>query len=153
MRTKFLVTHFVIIISISNLFAQYTPFHQWTLLPKNQMDEIVGEHSGETALNHAIEMVGYQRNRPNSEYGSGTFREGQYVLNQLNKYGIEGAKIERFEGGKTWDGIKGELWELSPFKKKLADYDDIALSLAQGSKPTDVVAELVWVEEGAENDF
>jgi aminopeptidase YwaD len=153
MRTKFLVTLFVFVIAISNLFAQYTPFHQWTLLPKTQMDDIVGEHSGETALNHAIEMVGYQRNRPKSEYGSGIFREGQYVLDQLKKYGIENAKIERFEGGQTWDGIKGELWEVSPFKKKLADYDDIALSLAQGSKPTDVTAELVWVEEGAENDF
>lgn len=153
MRTSFLVCLFIFIISIPNCFAQYTPFHQWTLLPKNQMDEIVGEHSGETALNHAIEMVGYQRNRPKSEYGLGIFREGQYVLNQLNKYGIDGAKIERFEGGKTWDGIKGELWEISPFKKKLADYDDIALSLAQGSKPTDVVAELIWVEEGAEKDF
>ncbi len=153
MRIRFIILFIVFFISLSNLFAQYTPFYQWTLLPKEQMDEIVGEPSGETALHHAIEMVGYQRNRPASEYGSGTFREGKYVLEKLNEYGINGAKIERFEGSKTWDGIKGELWEVSPYKKKLVDYDDIALSLAQGSKPTDVTAELVWVEEGKEKDF
>jgi aminopeptidase YwaD len=45
-------------------YSQLTPFHHWTLLPKNQMDEIIGEASGETALHHVIEMVGYQRNRP-----------------------------------------------------------------------------------------
>ena len=117
------------------------------------MDEIIGESSGETALNHAIEMVGYQRNRPKSEYGEGTFREGKYVLDKLNEYGIKGAEIERFEGGETWDGIKGELWEVEPGKKKLADYDDIVLSLASGSKPANVTAELVWVEEGLEKDF
>ncbi|WP_372651582.1 M28 family peptidase [Draconibacterium sp.] len=139
--------------SITSAFAQYTPFYQYTLLPPEVMDEIIGESSGETAINHVIEMVGYQRNRPASEYGSANFREGKYVLDKLNEYGIAGAEIERFEGGKTWDGIKGELWEVEPGKIKLADYKDIALSLAEGSKPTDVTAELVWVEEGLENDF
>ena len=153
MKTRFIIVTFLFITSIFTSSAQYTPYYQWTLLPQHQMDEIVGEASGETALNHAIEMVGYQRNRPKSEYGSGTFREGKYVLDKLKEYGISGAKIERFDGNETWDGIKGELWEVSPFKKKLADYDDIALSLAQGSKPADVTAELVWVEEATEKDF
>ena len=142
---------FLLCVNYSN--AQYTPFYQWTLLPPDVMDEIIGESSGETAINHVIEMVGYQRNRPASEYGTADFREGKYVLDKLNEYGIAGAKIERFEGGQAWDGIKGELWEVTPGRKKLADYKDIALSLADGSKPTDVTAELVWVEEGLENDF
>src|SRR5665811_679479 len=98
MRTKFCIVLLVIISSVFTTFAQYTPFYQYTLLPKNEMDEIIGESSGETALNHVIEMVGYQRNRPASEYASGTFREGKYVLNKLNEFGITGAKIERFEG-------------------------------------------------------
>ncbi len=150
---KILVIILLFLFSASNSFAQYTPFYQWTLLPPSVMDEIIGESSGETALNHVIEMVGYQRNRPASEYGSADFREGKYVLDKLNEYGIAGAKIERFEGSQAWDGIKGELWEIAPGKKKLADYKDIALSLAEGSKPTDVTAELVWVEEGLEKDF
>lgn len=153
MRTKVFFVVIAFFFSVSGLFAQYTPFYQWTLLPKQQMDFIIGEPSGETALNHAIEMVGYQRNRPASEYGEGTFLEGKYVIEKLNEYGIEGAQIERFKGSKTWDGVKGELWEVSPFRRKLADYDDIALSLAQGSMRADVTAELVWVEEASEKDF
>jgi len=153
MKTRVYFSVFVFFVLTSNLFAQYTPFHQWTLLPKEEMAVLIGEPSGETALNHAIEMVGYQRNRPASEYGSGTFREGRYVLEKLTEYGFKNAKIERFKGGETWDGISGELWEVSPKNKKLADYDDIALSLARGSKPADVTAELVWVEEGLDEDF
>lgn len=152
MKRNLFTAILLLILSLTAV-AQYTPFYQYTLLPQNQMDEIIGEMSGETALNHAIEMVGYQRNRPASEYGAGTFRESKYVFDKLKEYGLSGVQIERFEGGESWDGIKGELWELSPGKKKLADYDDIALSLAQGSKPADVTAELVWVEEGREKDF
>ncbi|NQU85425.1 MAG: M28 family peptidase [Mariniphaga sp.] len=135
-----------------NGYSQLTPYYHWTLLPEDFQDEIIGEASGETALHHAIEMVGYQRNRPAEEYST-VFREGKYVLDKLIEYGITNAKIERFEGGKTWDGIKGELWEVSPNKVKLADYDDIVLMLAQGSKNTDVTAELVWVEEGTDKDL
>jgi len=153
MKIKLFLALILFVSGVVTTFAQYTPFYQWTLLPKNEMDIIIGEPSGETALHHAIEMVGYQRNRPASEYGSATFREGKYVIGKLNEYGIKSAKIERFEGGETWDGIKGELWEVSPNNKKLADYDDISLSLAQGSKPADVTAELIWVEEATEKDF
>lgn len=150
---KSLLIILLFLLSITSSFSQYTPFYQWTLLPPAVMDEIIGESSGETAVNHVIEMVGYQRNRPASEYGSADFREGKYVLKKLQEYGIAGAKIERFEGGQAWDGIKGELWEVAPDRKKLADYKDIALSLADGSVPTDVTAELIWVEEGQEDDF
>lgn len=152
MKTKTLLSIVFSAITFVSV-AQYTPFYQYTLLPENQMDEIIGEASGETALNHVIEMVGYQRNRPATEYGNATFRESNYVLEKLKEYGISGAQIERFEGGESWDGIKGELWEVEPGKKKLADFDDIALSLAQGSMPADVTADLIWVEEGTEKDF
>ncbi|MBN2775096.1 MAG: DUF4910 domain-containing protein [Prolixibacteraceae bacterium] len=132
--------------------SQLTPYYHWTLLPEELQDEIIGEVSGETALHHVIEMVGYQRNRPVGEY-SKVFREAQYIMEKFTEYGISDAKIERFEGGKSWQGIRGELWEVSPNKSKLADMDDVALMLAQGSKNTDVTAELVWVEEGREKDF
>ena len=62
-------------------------------------------------------MVGYQRNRPASEYGKAYFREGKYVLEKLKEYGFKDAQIERFEGGETWDGIEGELWEVEPGKR------------------------------------
>jgi len=117
------------------------------------MDEIIGEASGETSFNHILEMSSYNRDRPTEEYAT-TLLEAEYVYGKLVEYGLEGANIERFKSSRqTWDGIRGELWEISPGKKKLADYDDIRAMLASGSKNADVEAELIWIEEGRPEDF
>ena len=47
--------------------AQHTPWLYWTLLPKEQMDEIIGEASGETAWNTIMETGGYNKNRLSGE--------------------------------------------------------------------------------------
>lgn len=134
------------------LVAQMTPWKIWTLLPDDQMDEIIGEASGETAWNTILETGGYNKDRPAEEY-SGTFYEAQYIYDQLEKYGLPGARIVRFPGGKTWDGIKGELWEIEPERQKLASYQDLRAVLASGSTATDVKAQLVWVGRGTEDEI
>ncbi|MFC1477487.1 M28 family metallopeptidase [candidate division KSB1 bacterium] len=132
--------------------AQLTPWFQWTLIPQNQMDEIIGEASGETAYNHIIEMGAYNKDRKEAEY-AGTFYEAQYVLDRMLEYGLDGAEIVRFPGGQTWDGIAGELWEVTPVRQKLASYTDLRAMLAGGSNSADVTAELVWVGDGGRDDF
>jgi hypothetical protein len=122
------------------------------LLPDDIIDEFIGEASGERAMNHIIEMAGYIHDRPASEY-SGYFFESQYVYGKLQEYGLEGAVINTYPGGTTWDGVKGILQEVSPGKSKLADYDDLPAVLASGSNNADVTAELVWVGEGREEDI
>jgi aminopeptidase YwaD len=134
------------------LLSQQTPWFQWTFLPPAQMDEIIGESSGETAFNHTLAMAGYNRDRRPEEYKT-TFLEAQYVLDQLKDYEFTDAEIVRYKGGKTWDGIKGELWEISPGRRKLASYTDMRAMLASGSNSTDVEADLVWVEEGTAADL
>ena len=132
--------------------AQYTPWYYWTLLAKEHMDEIVGEASGETAWNTIMETGGYNKNRPAEEY-AGNFYETQYVYDQLKMYGLPGTEIVRFPGRETWDGIKGELWEISPNRQKLASYQDLRALLASGSTDTDVKAELVWVGRGTKEEL
>jgi aminopeptidase YwaD len=132
--------------------SQMTPWLQWTFLPQNQMDEIIGEASGEAAFNHVMAMCGFPRDRKPAEY-AGTFAEAQYVLDQLEEYGLADAAILRFPGGETWDGIKGELWEIKPGRQKIASYVDLTAMLASGSSPADVTAELVWVGDGEPKDF
>ncbi|MFA6128681.1 MAG: DUF4910 domain-containing protein [Bacteroidales bacterium] len=133
--------------------AQITPFYQWTLLNQKVMDEIIGEASGETAFNHIIEMGGYTRARSSQELTSTLF-EAQYIMDKLKEYGIKSAKLERFpDTNPGWNGIKGELWEVSPGRKKLADYDDLRVMLVTGSQDIDTVAELVWMENGRLADF
>jgi aminopeptidase YwaD len=132
--------------------AQMTPWFQWTFLPQGQMDQIIGEASGETAFSHIMAMGGVPRNRKPVEY-AGTFMEAQYILNLLKEYGLSDAAIIRFPGGETWDGERGELWEVKPGIQKIASYIDLRAMLATGSSSADVTAELVWVGEGELKDF
>jgi aminopeptidase YwaD len=143
---------FVLLLLISCFsLAQITPWLYWTLLPEEQMDYIIGEASGEEAWHTIMETAGYVRDRRSDEY-EGTFVESQYIYDQLKRYGLPGTEIVRFPGGDTWDGIKGELWEISPNRKKLASYRDMAAMLASGSADTDVEAQLVWVGSGTKEE-
>jgi hypothetical protein len=152
-KKRFLFVSFVGILMIGCLvMAQMTPWKIWTLIPADQMDEIIGEASGETAWNTILETGGYNKNRQADEY-AGTFYEAQYIYDQLKRYGLPGAEIVRFKGGKTWDGIKGELWEIEPKRQKLASYQDLRAMLASGSNSADVKAELVWVGRGTEDEI
>ncbi len=132
--------------------AQITPWYTWTFLPQQQMDEIIGEASGETAWNTIMETGGYNKDRLAAEY-RGTFYESQYIYDRLKEYGLPGSEIVRFPGGEVWDGIKGELWEVSPHRQKLASYRDMTAMLAKGSTTADVKAELVWVGQGTPEEI
>jgi aminopeptidase YwaD len=139
--------------------AQITPWLQWTLLSEEEIAEIVGESSGETAWNSISTMGGYNHNRPEAEY-AGTFLETSYITNKLKEYGLAGVDVVRIKptpnawsDGTTWDGISGELWEISPKRQKLASYQDMSAMLASGSTNTDVKAELVWVGRGTEKEI
>ncbi len=132
--------------------GQHTPWMIWSLLPQAQLDEIIGEASGETAFNTIMETGGYNKNRLAEEY-AGTFYESKYILDQLQLYGLPGAEMVRYPGGTVWDGIKGELWEIEPNRQKLASYHDMTAMLASGSQTADVTAELIWVGSGTVSEL
>jgi hypothetical protein len=123
-----------------------------SLLPSSTVLNLIGESSGERAMNHIIEMAGYIHDRPAGEY-SGQFFETSYIMNKLNEYGLDGVKLNTYPGGTTWDGISATLWEVKPLISKLADYGDLPAVLASGSSDADVTAELVWVGEGRTEDI
>ncbi len=137
---------------IGNVEAQLDPYYFWTLLPAEQMAEIIGEASGETAFNTIMETGGYNKNRLDPEYQS-TFYEAQYILDQLKLYGLPGAEIVRYPGREVWDGIKGELWEIKPKRQKIASYQDLTAMLASGSSSADVTAPLIWVGRGTKPEL
>ncbi|HEX2975059.1 MAG TPA: M28 family peptidase [Bacteroidales bacterium] len=148
---KFIILNFLLgFILLRTAFSQNSV--PATILPDKTVDELIGESSGEKAMNHIIEMAGYIHDRPATEY-SGYFSETQYVLDKLKEYGLEGAKVNTYPGGKTWDGVKATLWEVSPGRQKLADYSDLPAVLASGSSNADVTAELIWVGEGRQADI
>ncbi|MCP4728159.1 MAG: hypothetical protein GY863_24180, partial [bacterium] len=152
LRTCLLVL-VTLLFSIGTLSAQQTPYYQWTLLPQEQMAEIIGEASGETAYNTIMETGGYNKDRLGAEYNNGTFYEVDYIYKKLKEYGLPGVEKVRFPGGEVWDGIKGELWEMSPIRQKLASYMDMTAMLAKGSVSSDVVGELIWVGRGTPEEL
>ncbi len=123
-----------------------------TLIPENIIDEIIGEASGERAMQHIYALAAYNHDRLPEEY-SGLFPETQYFYNKLMKYGVEDVIIDKYKGGSTWDGIRGEIWEVSPGRSKIADYGDLTAELAQGSTNTDITAQLVWIGEGKQTEI
>ncbi|MBU1012648.1 MAG: M28 family peptidase [Bacteroidetes bacterium] len=146
----------VLLISLSFLstvlYSQWNYYSQYGLIPEKQLDEIIGEASGEQAFKHLIEMSAYNRPRPLNEYAT-TLMESNYVISVLKGFGVENAHIERFGKTSTWKGLKGKLWEVSPKLRKIVDYDDLPLFLASGSNNADVTAELVWVGEGTKSEL
>ncbi len=153
MKRRVFPVLFILIPFLSCLsMAQMTPWVYWTLLPQAQMDYIIGEASGEEAWHTIVETAGYVRVRPSKEYAT-TFLETQYIYDKLIDYGLPGAEIIRFPGEETWNGIKGELWEISPRRQKIASFRDSVAMLASGSQDSDVEAELVWVGGGSEKEI
>ncbi|KPK76145.1 MAG: hypothetical protein AMJ79_07950 [Phycisphaerae bacterium SM23_30] len=145
-RAAIIVT--VVLFLAASAGAQLNPTLYWTFLPEDQMAEIIGEASGETAWNTIMETGGYNKDRQPEEYAT-TFYESQYVLEQLKLYGLPDAQIVRFPGRTVWDGIKGELWEVSPRRQKIASFQDMRAMLASGSQSADVTTELVWVDRNS----
>lgn len=132
---------------ISN--AQWNYSYQYGSLPPEVLEMIAGESSGERAYNDLVELTGYNRPRPLSEY-SGTLFESEYIVNKLKSFGISNAKIDRFGKTTTWKGLEGSLWEVEPVMSKIADYESLPLMLASGSVDADVTAPIVWVGDGTE---
>jgi hypothetical protein len=127
--------------------AQYTPWLYWTLIPREQMDEIIGEASGENAWNTVAEINAFNRQRTDEEFAANFF-ETKVVFEKLRKYGLDGAEIVAFPGGEAWRPLLGELWEVKPVRQKLASINDMLPMLASGSATSDVTAELAWVGRG-----
>jgi aminopeptidase YwaD len=140
----------IILLSNSFLFSQDA-----TLLPDSLISEIIHQVSGEKAWWHVHSLAQYHRIQPSAVYHQAAL----YVEEKAKDYGLEDVKIEKFVAdGKTmnftfrtrpaWDAEKGELWIIEPIKKKIADFDEIRVSLAVYSRDAQVTGELVDVGSG-----
>src|SRR6188508_1190973 len=108
-----------------------------TLLTQEQMTAIINEASGERAMHHILELVGYQRVRLPVEY-EGNFHESEVMARFAKEYGFSNVSIEKYGQGQAWQPTQGELWMTSPKNVKLFDIHDIALSLASLNSNADI---------------
>src|SRR5215831_15746639 len=123
-----------------------------TLLTQDQMTAIINEASGERAMHHVLELVGYQRVRLPVEY-EGNFRESEVMARFAKEYGYSNVTIEKYGQGQAWQPTQGELWMTTPKSVKLFDIHDLALSLASMNVNADISGDLVDVGPGRAQDF
>jgi peptidase M28-like protein len=152
-----------IVLSLAAALAVAVPLAQEredrTLLTQSQMTAIINEASGERAMHHVLELVGYQRVRPPVEY-EGNFRESEVMARFAREYGYSGVTIEKFgqtnaagQPATAWQPTQGELWMTTPRNVKLYDIHDIALSLASLNANGDISGELIDGGQGRAQDL
>jgi hypothetical protein len=152
MPRRYVIAVAVLFVLAAVVSAQYTPWLYWTFLPKDQVAEIVGEASGETAWNTVAEINAFNRERFDEEF-TGNFLETQVIVRKLKSYGLAGVEVVTYPGSQAWRAVKGELWETKPGRQKIASIHDMLPMLASGSATADVAGELVWVGRGTAKEI
>ena len=148
---------FVITSGTVRILAQ-EQYDRQTLLPARVLAAIANEVSGSQALNHVIDIAGYERDRKPVEYVPGVPREAEVVAALAREAGLSGVAILKPAGEPRlqWDGEEGEVWIEGPAasRRLLTRYRDIAATLASNSLSTDATADLVFVGRGdTEGDY
>jgi hypothetical protein len=114
---------------------------------------LVNEISGDIAFEHVRWFTHYHRPTGGSE---GFEAVARYVEQKARDYGLEDVRALRMAAREqSWTAKLGELWLTDPVERRLAFSPEVALSLADFSRSTDIKsAELVDVGDGAaEKDY
>ncbi len=128
--------------------AQESPF-----MPEPVYRAIVNEISGDIAYEHIRWFTHYHRPMGGSE---GFEAVAKYVAEKAREYGLEDVRyIPLTYSSHSWTAKVGELWLIAPTERRLAFSPEVAVSLADYSRPTDIAsAELVDVGGGtSEADY
>ena len=126
------------------------------LLSDKEIKALADEISGVIAKDTITELARSHR----VQASSGFARAAGYIASRAREYGLQNVQIEHFpaDGQKTyytlkstpgWEVERAELWETSPNKAKVADYDEMRVALADYSQSADVVGQLIDVGAGA----
>jgi hypothetical protein len=124
----------------SALLAQESPF-----LPGGRQRALVNEISGDRAFEHVRELSRFHRTGGSRDF----FAAAEYIRAAAAAAGLEDVKLVRQEwDGHAWSCRSGEAWLLDPLPVKLADYGEVAVSIADSSRTTHATADLVDVGAG-----
>jgi Zn-dependent M28 family amino/carboxypeptidase len=130
------------------LAAQESPF-----LPAPVYGALDNEMSGDIAYEHIRWFTHYHRPMGGSE---GFEAVAKYVETKAREYGLEDVRyIPLRYSSNSWTAQLGELWLIAPTERRLAFSPEVAVSLADYSRPTDLAAvELVDVGAGtSDSDY
>ena len=128
----------------SVLLAQTSPF-----LPDPLYRQLVNELSGDRAFEQVRHLTHFHRTAGSRDF----FAAAEYIRGAAHAAGLQDVRLVRQKGsGPGWSCRSGSAWLLEPQEVKLADYGEVAVSIADLSRTTHVTAELVDVGEGDDDD-
>jgi hypothetical protein len=120
--------------------AQTSPF-----LPEEHRRALVNEISGDRAFEQVRWLTHYHRTGPGRDF----WAAAEHIRATAAASGLEDVHLIRQEWqGHPWTCHSGEAWLLGPEPTKLADFGEVAVSIADHSRTTHVTAGLVDVGEG-----
>jgi len=120
--------------------AQTSPF-----LPEPLYRDLVNEISGDRAYEHDRVLTRYHRTGGSRDF----FAAAEYIRGAAVEAGLEDVKLVRQKWDEHgWSCRFGEAWLVAPQEVKLAAYGEVAMSIADHSRPTHVAADLVDVGAG-----
>src|SRR5262249_34480937 len=130
-------------------------FTKTALLADREVIALAAEISGSIAKDTVVELSRHHR----VQASSGFLHAAEYVAAKAQEYGLERVQSDQTpaDGEKTyytlkstpgWEAGSGELWENSPHKSKIADYEEMRVALADYSQSADVTANLIDVGQG-----
>lgn len=125
------------------------------LLKDAVVSRLIQASSGDRAHDYVCRIALWDREQASEGYA----RAAEWVAGKAGEFGLERVAVERFPcDGKIeyfgqvmppqWKVRKGELWLTSPFAMRLTSYEELPMSLAEGSTSADVEAELVDIGPG-----
>ena len=123
------------------------------VVPAALHDAIVDEISGDIAFEHMRWFTHYHRPMGG---GEGYQAVERYVETKAREYGLEDVRVVRLKSNTpSWSPRLGELTVTEPYVRRLAFTPEVALSLADYSRPTDISGvELIDVGAGtADADY
>ena len=126
--------------------AQTSPF-----LPDPLYRQLVDEVSGDRAFEAVRHLSHYHRTDGSRDF----FAAAEWIRGAAEAAGLEDVRLIRQKwDGHGWSCSSGEAWLVAPETMKLADYGEVAVSIADHSRATHVTAELVDVGAGtADKDY
>ncbi|PYU32503.1 MAG: hypothetical protein DMG28_11590 [Acidobacteria bacterium] len=107
------------------------------VVPQPQFEAIVGEYSGERALEYVRGITQFHR----IQASPGFTGARNWVMDHLKAYGISDVEVERFPsdghtrysthvGPMAWTAREGELWVEEPFRERLCRFSDQPVCLS-----------------------
>jgi hypothetical protein len=120
--------------------GQDSPF-----LPDAVHAALVNELSGDRSFEHVRSLSHFHRTGGSRDF----FAAAETIRDAAEKAGLEDVRLIRQRwDGHGWSCRSGEAWLLGPEAMKIADYGELAVSIADHSRTTHVTAELVDVGAG-----